>query len=160
MSDLHQQTSKNHHPRKPAHKSIRQVNEEHKEGLNRGETLALVITQRIGTMGFFLIILTWTILWLGWNILAPQPLKFDPPNAFVFWLFISNMIQILLMPLIMIGQNLQGRHAELRAESDYEVNVRAEEEIGRIIQQLDEQRALLETIRQRLGDDATPAAQP
>lgn len=144
------------HPRKP----IRRVNEEHKEGMNRGEILALFITQRIGTMGFFLMILTWTVLWLGWNILAPQPFKFDPPNAFVIWLFISNMIQILLMPLIMIGQNLQGRHAELRAESDYEVNVRAEEEIERIIQRLDEQRALLETIRQRIDDHTTPAARP
>jgi uncharacterized membrane protein len=36
------------------------------------------------------------------------------------------MIQLFLMPLIMIGQNLQGRHAEQRAESDIEVNVRAE----------------------------------
>jgi uncharacterized membrane protein len=60
------------------------------------------------------------------------------------------MIQILLMPLIMIGQNLQGRHAELRAESDYEVNVHAEEEIERIIQRLDEQKELLEAIRQKL----------
>jgi uncharacterized membrane protein len=39
------------------------------------------------------------------------------------------MIQIFLMPLIMIGQNLQGRHAERRAESDFNVNVRAEKEI-------------------------------
>jgi uncharacterized membrane protein len=54
------------------------------------------------------------------------------------------------MPLIMIGQNLQGRHSELRAESDYEVNVRSEEEIERIIQRLDEQKVLLEAIRQKL----------
>jgi uncharacterized membrane protein len=129
---------------------MRKVNEEHKQSMNRGETLALFITQRVGTMGFFLTILTWTILWLGWNILAPQSLKFDPPTAFVFWLFISNMIQILLMPLIMVGQNLQGRHAEMRAESDYEVNVRAEEEIEHIIRRLDEQQVLLEKILRKL----------
>ena len=144
-------------PHPHPHKPVRRVNDEQREGLSRGENLALFITQRIGTMGFFLIILTWTVLWLGWNILVPESLKFDPPTAFVFWLFISNMIQILLMPLIMIGQNLQGRHAELRAESDYEVNVRAEEEIARIIQRLDEQRALLEAIRQQLSDGTTPA---
>jgi len=28
---------------------------------------------------------------LGWNFLAPQKLQFDPPMAFVFWLFISNV---------------------------------------------------------------------
>jgi hypothetical protein len=31
---------------------------------------------------------------VGWNLLAPQKLQFDPPMAFVFWLFISNLIQI------------------------------------------------------------------
>ncbi len=140
-------------------KIIRQVNEEHKQGMGRGELLALTITQRVGTLGFFIIILTWTILWLGWNLLAPTSLRFDPPTGFVFWLFISNMIQILLMPLIMIGQNLQGRHAELRAENDYEVNVHAEEEIERIIQRLDEQKDLLEAIRQKL-DRNTATTRP
>jgi uncharacterized membrane protein len=137
-------------PRRP----MRKVNEEHKQSMSRDELLALVITQQVGTLGFFLIILAWTILWLGWNILAPASLKFDPPTGFVFWLFISNMIQILLMPLIMVGQNLQGRHAELRVESDYEVNVRAEEEIERIIQRLEEQQKLLEAIDRKLASNA------
>ena len=43
------------------------------------------------------------------------------------------MIQIFLMPLILIGQNLQSSHAAIRAESDFEVNVRAEKEIEVII---------------------------
>jgi uncharacterized membrane protein len=94
-------------------------------------------------MGFFLIILFWTLLWLGWNTLAPKDLRYDPFPAFVLWLFISNMIQIFLMPLIMIGQNLQGRHAEKRAESDFEVNVRAEKEIEVILMHLDHQNELI-----------------
>src|ERR1700744_1321560 len=72
------------------------------------DRLALWITVRVGSMGFFLIIFGWTAIWLGWNMLAPASLQFDPPMAFVFWLFISNVIQILLMPLIMVGQNVQG----------------------------------------------------
>ena len=31
--------------------------------------------------------------------------------------------------MILIGQNLQSRYAEIRAESDFEVNIRAEKEI-------------------------------
>jgi uncharacterized membrane protein len=53
------------------------------------------------------------------------------------------MIQIFLMPLIMIGQNLQGRHAEIRAESDFEVNVRAEKEIEVILLHLEHQNELI-----------------
>lgn len=118
---------------------IRQVNQEHKQSLSSLERLALWITSHVGTMGFFLIIFTWTLLWLGWNSLAPKDMRFDPFPAFVLWLFISNMIQIFLMPLLMIGQNLQSRHAELRAESDYEVNVKAEREIEAILLHLESQ---------------------
>ncbi len=89
-------------------------------------------------MGFFIIIFIWTILWLGWNTLAPKEARFDPFPAFVLWLFVSNVLQIFLMPLIMIGQNLQGRHAEIRAESDFEVNVKAEREIEAILMHLEQ----------------------
>ena len=53
------------------------------------------------------------------------------------------MIQLFLMPLIMVGQNLQGRHAEKRAESDFEVNVRVEKEIEVILMHLDHQNELI-----------------
>jgi uncharacterized membrane protein len=63
--------------------------------------------------------------------------------AFVFWLFISNLIQIMLMPLIMVGQNIQGAHAEARAEHDLEVNIKAEDEIELILKHLEYQNAML-----------------
>lgn len=122
-------------------------------GLDRA---ALWSTQHVGTMGFFFVILTWTVIWLGWNMVAPKPLQFDPFPAFVLWLFISNMIQILLMPLIMVGQNLQGKHAEARAEADFEVNVKAEVEIEKILVHLVRQDALILQILHRL-EEGKPA---
>ena len=68
---------------------------------------------------------------------------FDPYPAFVLWLFLSNMIQICLMPLIMVGQNLQGRHAEARAEADFEVNTKAERQIETILLHLERQNELV-----------------
>jgi len=103
------------------------------KGLDR---LALWITERVGTMQFFLLIFAWTVSWLFWNMFAPKALRFDPFPGFVLWLFISNMIQLFLMPLIMIGQNLQGRGAEDRAKNDYKVNQKAEREIEEIQEQL------------------------
>ena len=136
-------------------KPLRNVNAEAAQKLTRLDKLALWITQRVGTMGFFLIIFVWTVLWLGWNLLAPKALQFDPPSAFVFWLFISNLIQILLMPLIMVGQNLQGQHSELRAENDLEVNVKAEKEIEVILQHLEYQNAILLEMVGKLGVDVS-----
>src|SRR5215469_9329868 len=71
-------------------KPIRNVNELHAARLSRLERVAMVVTDRVGTMGFFLIILTWTILWLGWNFFGPSSLRFDPYPAFVLWLFIER----------------------------------------------------------------------
>src|SRR6476646_9400021 len=78
---------------------LRNINNEMRERRTRLDRLALWITGHVGTMGFFLIIVAWTVLWLGWNLLAPDQYKFDPPMGFIFWLFLSNLIQILLMPL-------------------------------------------------------------
>ena len=112
--------------------------------------LALWITEHVGSMKFFLIIFVWTTLWLGWNMLAPVASRFDPFPAFVLWLFISNMIQLFLMPLIMVGQNLQSTHADARAEADFEVNTQAEREIETILLHLENQNKIVMEILDEL----------
>jgi len=57
------------------------------------------------------------------------------------------------MPLIMVGQNLLGHHAEVRAENDLDVNVRAEEEIEAILHHLEYQNTMLIAIVKKLGID-------
>lgn len=124
--------------------AVPNVNQQFTESFSRLDRIALIITTRVGTFGFFLIIVAWTLLWIGWNLLAPPSLRFDPGPAFVFWLFISNMIQIMLMPLLLVGQNLQGRHAELRAESDFQINEKAEREVETILLSLERQATIIE----------------
>jgi uncharacterized membrane protein len=138
---------------KKLRKPIINPNVAQKQSFTKMDRLAIWITDNVGTMGFFLIIFFWTIVWLGWNVMAPKALQFDPYPAFVLWLFISNMIQIFLMPLLMIGQNLQGKHSELRAESDFEVNVKAEREIETILAHLENQNELILTILKKLDAD-------
>jgi uncharacterized membrane protein len=115
------------------------------------DRLALFITERVGSMGFFLTIFIWTIGWLFWNMFAPKSMRFDPFPGFVLWLFISNMIQLFLMPLIMIGQNLQGRGADQRAKNDYKVNRKAEQEIQAIQEKLSTLLDCVEEIKAELA---------
>ena len=145
----------NHKPKtlkelKALRKPIRNANIIAKQKLSLLDKLALWITKNVGTMGFFFIIFIWTAGWLGWNSLAPKEVRFDPFPAFVLWLFISNMIQIFLMPLIMIGQNLQSDHAEVRAEADFEVNTKAEREIETILMHLENQNKIIMEILKKL----------
>ena len=135
---------------KELRKKIRNVNTDHDERMTFLERFAMAIGDRVGSAEFFIIILTWTSTWLGWNMLGPEALRFDPYPAFVMWLFISNMLQIMLMPLIMVSQNLHGRHAEARAEADFEINMKAEQEIEVILQHLENQNNLILEILERL----------
>jgi uncharacterized membrane protein len=105
--------------------------------------LAVWITINVGSMGFFLIIFVWTVLWLSWNIFAPKQLRFDPFPGFVLWLFISNMVQLFLMPLIMLGQNVQGNQSELRAKADLEINTQAALENETILLHLENQSKMM-----------------
>ena len=136
-------------------KPIRNINIEHNQNLSKLDKIAMWITDHVGTMGFFLMIFVWTVAWLGWNMFAPKDWRFDPYPAFVLWLFLSNMIQIFLMPLIMIGQNLQANHSEARAEADFDVNIRAEQEIETILLHLENQNELIIKILDRLEKDET-----
>ena len=129
---------------------VKNVNIIHKEKLSNLEKLAIFVTDKIGTMGFFFIIFGWTAIWLGWNILAPKHVRFDPYPAFVLWLFISNLIQLHLMPLLLIGQNIQGKHAELRAEHDFETDKKAEKEIEAILVHLENQQKLMLEILKKI----------
>lgn len=122
----------------------------YKKNLSNLNRIALWITDHVGSMGFFLIIFGWTVCWLSWNTLAPSELRFDPFPGFVLWLFISNVIQIFLMPLLMIGQNMQSAHADARAQMDFEVNKKSEAEIETILQHLENQNNLILEILQKL----------
>jgi len=126
------------------------VNKRHKEKLSTLDKVAVWITNHVGSMGFFLVIFCWTLSWLGWNTLAPSSYRFDPYPAFVLWLFVSNMIQIFLMPLIMVGQNLQSKHSEIRAEQDFTINKKAEIEIETILKHLENQNELILQILNKL----------
>lgn len=122
----------------------------HRRRLSALDKLALFVSEKIGTLGFFFIIFTWTAIWLIWNTLAPKEIRFDPFPAFVLWLFLSNLIQIHLMPLIMVGQNIQNKHAELRAEHDFETGRKAEIEIGTILLHLENQHRLILQILEKI----------
>jgi uncharacterized membrane protein len=120
--------------------------------LNR---IGVALTEKFGSMGFVLIVLVWTILWCGYNILASEVKSlhwkaFDPFPAFVAYLLICVVIQMFLMPLILVKQNLQAKHDDARAEFDFQTNLKAEKNICKVLEQLDRRNAvLLELVNQQ-----------
>jgi uncharacterized membrane protein len=136
-------------PRYPHdHEPIKNANQVHKDSLSPLDKAAIKVTDAVGSVSFFLLIFVWTVIWTGYNILATEVptlhwKPFDPFPSFVAYLLISNVIQILLMPLIMVGQNLQGRHTEIRAQLDFEINQKAEKEVMAVLRHLEHNTDLL-----------------
>src|SRR6266513_677065 len=128
----------------------RNVNVELARSLSPSERLAVWVTDRVGSMGFFFAVAIWTVLWLGWNTVGPAELRFDPGPSFLTWLFVSNLLQLHLMPLIMVGQNLQARYGELVASADFNISQRTEAEVEAILQHLTNQNALMLEILRRV----------
>lgn len=135
---------------KKLRKAIRSTTVIHREKLSVLDKAALFTTEKVGSMGFFLIVAVWTLFWICWNTFGPKDLRFDTYPAFVLWLFVSNLIQLLLMPLLLVGQNLMNRHSEARAEAEYELNIKEDREIETVIQHLENQDEVLARIEERL----------
>ena len=120
------------------------------------DRLAVHVTNKVGSVGFFLVILIWTVGWTGYNVIATETptlhLKpFDPFPAFVAYLLMSNVIQILLMPLIMVGQNLEARRTEQQALKDFYINQRTEKELRITEAEVTHTINCLETILQHMS---------
>ncbi len=118
---------------------IQNVNEIHKSRLTKTDKLALFITKHVGSMTFFYFCF----------VLVTIPLIFKSTMTAVFYIS-SGYLQLILLPLIMVGQNLQGRHAELRAQHDYETNIKAEKEIEAILLHLEKQDEMMLEILKRI----------
>jgi uncharacterized membrane protein len=108
------------------------------DNYSRLDRLAIVMTGSIGTMKFTLIILAITASWIGYNIVAPivgWP-QFDKLPALVIYLLGVNIFGTVLMPLLMVGQNMQSRQQEAKAEQDYANNKRALEILEQIMKDM------------------------
>ena len=111
---------------------IRQKDVVNQQGIN--QRIAVGVTGAVGTMWAFY---AFAVIEFGWMALATWGfLHRVDPYPFAFLLFLGNIVQLLLMPLIMVGQNVQSAHADARAEADFDVNQKAEAEIEKLLEGL------------------------
>jgi len=108
---------------------IRNVNKEHKDSLTILDRIAVVITKIVGTMWCAI---AFTLLAL---ISLPEAIH-GGTSTTISWIA-QTFLQLVLLSIIMVGQNLQSRHSELRADADYETNVESKKDIEMLMRRLD-----------------------
>jgi uncharacterized membrane protein len=88
------------------------------------------ITAFAGSMAFVYLHAILFMAWIVVNLIAGRN-GFDP-FPFGLLTLIVSLEAIFLSTFVMLSQNRQSKHADLRADLDYEINVKAESEISEI----------------------------
>jgi len=78
----------------------------------------------MGTARFLIYMTAFVLIWVGWNLLAPQDLRFDD-YPFIFLTLILSLQASYAAPLILLAQNRQESRDKVIAEQDRQVNARA-----------------------------------
>lgn len=102
------------------------------------DKFAKLLTDSFGSMWFLGANAAYFFIWIIINVnLIPGVKPFDP-FPFGFLTMIVSLVAIFLSVIVLISQNRQGQIADIRQQIDFEINVRAEHEITRILIMLDE----------------------
>ena len=112
----------------------RHLKEEFERIQNMQDKAADKITSFSGSMAFVYLHAIIFAVWIGENLYADKK-GFDP-FPFGLLTLIVSLEAIFLSTFVMLSQNRQSKQADLRAELDYEVNVKAEQEVAEIKEML------------------------
>ena len=110
------------------------------ERLTLGDRVADAVARFGGSWGFINAFVALMLIWMGlnaWQLLGGD--AFDPP-PFIGLNLVLSMVAALQAPIIMMSQNRQDAKDRVRAEVEYEVNIRAELEVMQLHQKVDQMR--------------------
>lgn len=137
---------------------------EHAERATLGERVADHMTTWIGSWPFMIIQSAALVLWMAVNVwLAarardPEFLRAWDPYPFILLNLVLSFQAAYTGPIVLMSQNRQAEKDRLMARHDYEINLRAEEEVEVVMQHLVHQDRLLGDAVDRLSRLVGPPA--
>ncbi|MEP6946053.1 MAG: DUF1003 domain-containing protein [Acidobacteriota bacterium] len=114
----------------------RNVNEEMEEKLPTLQRIADWIAWFSGSMQFLIINGVWFLVWIVANTLPDANSQFDP-FPFGLLTMIVSLEAIFLSCFVLISQNRQAAKDKIRADIEYDVNVKAELEVAHLHEKVD-----------------------
>lgn len=106
------------------------------EALTFGDRVADSFSAFAGSWTFILSFLGFMLLWVGLNAIPVLFSVFDP-YPFILLNLLLSMIAAFQAPLIMMSQRRQEEKDRLRAQNDYQINLKAELEIRHLHEKID-----------------------
>jgi len=112
------------------------VNEEEEEQMTFGERIADRVASFGGSWTFIIFFGFILLCWAALNTILLHDKGFDPYPYILLNLFLS-MLASLQAPVIMMSQNRQSTKDRLKADLDYEINLKAELEVAQLHNKVD-----------------------
>ena len=112
------------------------INKEFESSLTLGERLSDGLAKFGGSWFFLTIFMAMLVIWMGINSFVLQGKPFDP-YPFILLNLVLSCLAAVQAPVIMMSQNRQEAKDRLRAEHDYEINLKAEIEIRKLHERMD-----------------------
>lgn len=137
-------------PYKHEHAPIKNVNEIIEEKRTPGQRAADRIATVMGSWKFLIIQSIILLFWIALNITAYIN-HWDPYPFILLNLFLSLQAAY-TAPVIMMSQNRQAERDRLEAHNDFNINIKAEEEVRLIIEHLETQDKALQEIDKQLNE--------
>lgn len=113
------------------------VNEEYERQLTFGDRLADRVAEFGGSWTFIGWFMLFMLTWIGINTFAVLWKPFDP-YPFILLNLMLSLLAAIQAPIIMMSQNRQEDRDRMRAESDYQVNLKSEVEVRMLGEKLDQ----------------------
>jgi len=108
------------------------VLEEEDRKLSVGERVADMVAAFGGSWPFIFMFGGFMAVWMLWNSALPEPLRFDPLPFMFLNLFLSTLAA-LQAPIIMMSQNRQSTKDKALAINDFQINLKNEMSIDKIL---------------------------
>lgn len=103
----------------------------------RLDKVADFMTEQFGTLWFLIFNAAFFLGWIEWN-LGWFGLPIFDPFPFSLLTMAVSLEAIFLAIIVLISQNRQSKIADIRQQIDFEVDVRAEAEVNKILHKLDD----------------------
>ncbi|MBS0186109.1 MAG: DUF1003 domain-containing protein [Proteobacteria bacterium] len=113
-------------------KKIEKNMQNNHDQLSLNDRIALFITQHLGTMA---VVYGAIIFILFWMIIGSE--TYEDPYPFPLLLLIINIVTLILLPLIMVGQNLINREEQIRSDEARKATMSSYENILVILECLE-----------------------
>ena len=140
------------------HPPVRNTNEVATTGVTLGARAADRVAALVGSWWFIGTQSLFLMVWAALNV-AAWVAHWDPYPFILLNLFLS-MQAAYTAPMIMMSQNRVAARDRLRAQNDYEINLKAEEEVRVVLEHLEAQSAVLRQLQQELRELRAQLAKP